>query len=144
MGVKSIFWALLLALMAGVAWHYRDAQVLQSLIHPLQRSFQRAPVDDALRPDGGLDQKKNGAPSTKAVAGVRKCLIGSRVEYTDGGCPPGSRESAVRGGSLTVLEAQRPRTLPGPDAAASASTLRDLVVKPGEASLTEKAIEQIK
>lgn len=60
------------------------------------------------------------ASAPASATGVRKCRRGASVTYTNGECPPGSREEAVDAGTVTVLPAERPGA---PAASASATPL---------------------
>lgn len=65
--------------------------------------------------------------SAAAAGGARRCRTSAGVVYTNGTCPPGSREEAIARGSVTVLPAPpaaaRPAAAP---ASGSGSLLREL------------------
>lgn len=91
-----------------------------------------------------------GAPGTSvggtSMAGsdgaLRKCRRGAQIEYTNGLCPPGTREEAVRGGSLSVLPAP-----PAPAAAVTAASaqplLRGLARDVDGREMQDKRIERV-
>jgi hypothetical protein len=113
-----------LALLAAAAWNQRDGVPWRGVIAPLQRALTDQPVEH---------------PSA-AVGGVRRCALDTGIVYTDGDCPKGSRQQPLASGSLTVVPAQ---AAPRPaDPAASAATVRDLALKPGEPTLREKHMTQ--
>jgi hypothetical protein len=65
--------------------------------------------------------------SAAAAGGARRCRTSAGIVYTNGACPPGSREEAIARGSVTVLPAPpvtaRPAAAP---ASGSGSLLREL------------------
>lgn len=149
---KAVSSIVLLALLAGAAWWWRDWPPLRQARADLGAFYDRmaggihAPAaGSASRPVAGTGGR-SGAPAAaagKAPAGTRKCVDGPYVLYTNGDCPPGSREQRLDGGTLTVLPAApRGDGAGAAEPAASSSTLRDLALKPGEPTLKEKAMDK--
>ena len=130
MSLRTLSWMLLLAAaLAAAAWWARD--------HPRLRAW----LPQAL---SGLPQAVSPGPAPPAAAaGVRKCRGAQGLVYTDGACPPGTREEALDG-ALSVLPAVRPPTVaPPPDAAGSAQTpLRRLAGPDDSAAHRERVLEQ--
>jgi hypothetical protein len=83
-----------------------------------------------------------GGPELKTPeqAGLRKCVTGSRVAYSDQPCPPGSREEAIRGGAVTVVSMPKPTADPASDAG-SAPRLVKADSKEAIDRQREKAVE---
>lgn len=82
---RLLTWTLLLAALAGVAlWAGRD--------HPRVRALWSAVAPAVPTPE---------APAARA----RKCVAGAEVVYTNDTCPPGTREQALQGGTVSVLPA---------------------------------------
>ncbi len=108
---KTLFWTLLLGLIASFAWHYHDAPLIQRWINPPPAvvSEERSWRDDAAeRAQTASRARGPSATSTTATAkgGLRKCRQGSTVVYTDDDCPAGTQELRVSG-TVTVLKDQR-------------------------------------
>ena len=147
MTIKTIFGALILAVLLSMAWHYRQAEFIQQWVHhgdqakPVDISFDNAPPPSAGPPPQSAERQPT---AVKVVGGMRKCKKGAQVIYTDGDCPVGSKELDIHGGSVTVVPGQSPVSKLA-DSAQSASrpNVRDLLVDPKGANLQEKRIEQI-
>ena len=82
-----------------------------------------------------------GAPDADASGMARKCLVEGGVLYTNGKCPPGSREQPVGGGTVSVMPA-------GPSAAPASAPrrpahVREWLVKPDEVNLKDKRMEEV-
>lgn len=85
-----------------------------------------------------LAERRVSRPALVAAPRMRKCLRGTEVLYTDGDCPPGSREKAVERGSLNVLPAVRPK----PPASAGIPTIRDDLLGRESGDLKAQQIER--
>ena len=83
-------------------------------------------------------------PMPSGAAGIRKCLRGSEVLYTQGACPPGSREAALTQGSITVVPPIKatPQAA-APEAGASRPNVRTLLRPPGEPDLRERQMDRV-
>jgi hypothetical protein len=81
-----------------------------------------------------------GLPPGKGAADVYKCLVGTAVHYSTEPCPPGSQETAMTRGTVTVLAAPA-AALPA-SAPASLPTVRDLLAPPGKVDMQEQRIDQ--
>ncbi|OWQ86850.1 hypothetical protein CDN99_19245 [Roseateles aquatilis] len=92
--------------------------------------------------DGGARDTGSGAPA--AANGLRRCMQNGTTLYTnEAACPPGSKEVAVKGGSVSVVPAFKPPPAP-PSASGSASGIpnaRDLLA-PKDGTLHEKMMER--
>lgn len=104
MTIARITLTVLALLLAAFGWRHRDA--LGAFLSP--------PPAEAPRPakiefDNGTVRQV--APPASATAakppppgGVRKCRKpGGELVYTDGNCPPGSKEQALAGGAVNVV-----------------------------------------
>jgi hypothetical protein len=128
MSVRTGLAVTLLALLVAAAWTQRDRLPWRSVVRPLQRALTDQSTE---RPTAG---------AAGSVGGVRRCALDSGIVYTDGDCPRGSRQQSTVAESLTVVPAA---PVPqAPDPTASAATLRDLALKPGEPTLREKHMAQ--
>lgn len=96
---KTLVALLVAAVLAGLAWHYRDHDALRGLLRPVRAGLQGA----AASGEGARPGRTTPAASAPAARLMRKCLKDGQVLYTDDACPPGSQEEAVSGGSLTVF-----------------------------------------
>lgn len=84
------------------------------------------------------------AAVARVAGGPRKCRRGGEVLYTDGACPPGSREMTLGGGSVTVMPSAAPAAkLKAP--AASLPHVRDLLLgdPARDAELRDKRMDAI-
>lgn len=106
MSIRGLILALLALGLLGLAWQQRG---------PLQAwlGASAAQVERATR--GGAD----GPAASGRPGGLRKCVKGQEVSYTNGPCPGGFVEQAVSGGTVTVLPAT---PAPKPSEAASGPT----------------------
>lgn len=110
-----------LALIVGVllvlalGWRYRD-----SVFGPgTADSIPGTPAGAAFKFDNGTNRDLTGTTRVvpRPAAGPRRCQRGESVVYTDGTCPPGTKEAALGKGTINVV--QMPRPAPPPQAAAS-------------------------
>jgi hypothetical protein len=125
MRLRTLSWMLLLAAaLAAGAWWARD--------HPRLRALwpQALPA---------LPQAVLPAPPAVA-AGARKCRGAAGLVYTDGACPPGTREETLQG-ALSVLPAVRPAA-PADTAASAQTPLRRLAGPDDSAAQRERVLEQ--
>ncbi|WP_284614466.1 hypothetical protein [Aquabacterium humicola] len=143
--IQSFRLVCLVGALAAVVWWLRDTPPLRELAARLRTSApaqwitqQGATIEREVRPPAA-----NAAPGVAAAA-LRKCIDGAQVTYTNGDCPAGSRAQAVSGGTITVLPAT-PVPAPPPGAVASGSVMSELAgVKPGEPTLKDKYLDQVK
>jgi hypothetical protein len=119
MGFKSAAGLAGVALAVAAVWFWRDA-----LAPP------RAWLSWRTAPE---------APSA-AGAGLHKCIDAGRVLYVNGGCPAGSHEQALGGGTVSVVA----RT-PAPTGAAASAlpNARDLLLDPRGVEIKDRRIEEI-
>lgn len=137
--LKTVFTGLLLLMLAAIGWSQRNAPWLQELLGTREA---RAP---SIRFDNGTVREANAAsepasvPSDKplTLTGVRKCLRGTVVVYTDKTCPPGTQQMAI-GGTVNVVDGQRPR--PAPDARPQGQSAH---APGGEPTLRDKYMEAV-
>jgi len=142
---NAVIGTVVLALLAGLgAWHW-DLAGVRGHARALLPAAPGKPFASAQRPAGRTDRAAAalGQSATPARAGARKCMSASSVSYTDGDCPPGSREQALTGGSLTVV-AGAPIAGRAGGPAASAARLRSLALEPGEPTLRERQMDRLK
>jgi hypothetical protein len=144
MPFRAIALTVLVLFAAAFGWRYRHAEWLQGVFSP--------PVATKAKPivfDNGTVRTPPPPASgpMPAAIGMRKCLRGTTVSYTDQPCPPGSREAPVNRGVVTVVEATAPAPAPAPAPAAKPSAgpllpnARD-AIRPAGPSLNEQAIER--
>ncbi len=138
MPLRAIALTALALFVAAVGWRYRNAEGL--------RSWLATPAATKAKPivfDNGTVHappvRASGAATAPAATGLRKCLRGQTVSYTDQPCPPGSREAEVNRGSVTVVDGQTPAAKPS--AGLKLPNARD-AIRPEGPSLNEQAIER--
>lgn len=140
MSIRGLVIALVLLAGVGLAWQKR-AQ--------LQAWLGTAPPVAAAIPsfnEPSADQPARTVEGRAKLGGLRKCVNGQQVSYTNVECPPGHREQAVTAGAVNVVPAT---PVARPAAAASsaggqAALHRALDVAPDDQlreRLMERAVE---
>lgn len=107
MSIRGLVIGLLLVSVLGLGWQQRE---------PLQAWL----GSSAAKVQSLTEASSGGSAAGDAKArpgGLRKCVKGQEVSYTNAECPAGYRDQAVTGGSVTVVAAT-----PVPKPAASASS----------------------
>jgi hypothetical protein len=140
--MKLVFAVLVAVVLGAVLWGARDTAFVRQFMQPVVGTAPAIRFDNdttALPPAG------DSTPARQDIrSGMRKCLRGAEVLYTDAPCPAGSREAKVAGGAVTVLPGTPATTvLRPPKAAASAPNVRDLLLPPGEANLRDRQMEKV-
>jgi len=103
MSLRGLIVAAVFLAALGLAWQKRDS---------LQAWFSHAQGEVVATARAATD-------SAKPAGGLRKCVKGQQVTYTNDKCPPGHQEQAVAG-AVTVLPAP-PVSKPAEPASASSS-----------------------
>ena len=143
MSMKALIF-LLVAALAAAGWYFRDTAMVGGIVRDVEKML------DSVRPASGVRADKNGKAieagktdsSKKAAGGLRKCVAGEKITYTDEACPPGSRESAISGGNVTVLPAQRGAPAETDKAGKAAAAPPEAARVKEELSMREKRMEQ--
>lgn len=124
--------AALALLLAALGWRHRDD------LGGLLRAPPAAAPAAAISFDNGSVRQPAAPPAPGAAAvpgpppgGVRKCRRpGGELVYTDGRCPPGSREQALGGGAVNTVSATESGWRPAkPPAEAPGPALREQIVE---------------
>lgn len=91
-----------------------------------------------------LPRSEPAADAGKAGAGgLRKCVNGQQVSYTNVACPPGTHEQAVTAAPLTVLPATPvPKPAQAGQASSGPAALREALDMKPEPTLRDKAMER--
>jgi hypothetical protein len=138
--VKPLIAVIVIATLATLAWRHRNSTIVRDWAFDqlaaqgeARKVARTAPADNR--------SAQGSASQPRPVVGVRKCLVDGKLTYTNQACPSGSREQAL-GGTLTVLSFPSPTAAQPSTAAASRPTIRDLTGNPGEATLTDKRIDE--
>ena len=141
MSISRIFYGLALVLVLAVGWHYRNSDTVQSLIDPPSRHPVKVEFDNGTaHPPAPLQAVE----PPKSVAGVRKCKKGNAVIYTDGNCPPDSKELSISSGSVTVVPGQSVgSSISSNIPALPASPSRDANPGADEQSIRDKMMERV-
>lgn len=109
----------LLALALAAAWRLGALAPLMPAMRSTATAVLGAPTSDGTRPGAGTGS-----------GGLRKCVAGERVLYTDAACPPGYSSATVQGQVnvvAPVVPASVPAARPAPGAAAE-GTLREQMI----------------
>jgi hypothetical protein len=88
-----------------------------------------------------LKQRLASGATATSPPGLRKCMAGERVVYTDGACPRGMRGQAFDG-ALSVVPAG-PAARPVEPAASTLPHARTLLAPPGGPDLKEQRIDAV-
>lgn len=100
----------LVLVVAATGWRYRS--VWMDAPEPPSAAFT---TQASAWPDAGTAPSAGGVPEAGSVqqlirraaptpvGGPHKCRKGKRVIYTEGGCPEGTEELAIQGGTVTVV-----------------------------------------
>ena len=138
MSTRALIVALLAAL-AAAGWYFRDSAPVSGLVRDAGKMAGAIPLEKPVRVDKSGAEK---SAAGKAAGVLRKCVAGEKVTYTDEKCPPGSRESPISGGNVTVLPAQR-GTPAGEDTAGKAAGAASEPARvKDELNMREKRMEQ--
>ena len=128
MSGKLLLTLLLVAILAGAAWYYRDNPDLRRWLGQQQAA---------------TDTQVKGATPDAAAAGLRKCRGGGKVVYTDGDCPKGSAEQPIKG-SVTVVPSQPGSAAkPAPGAPDPAATRAHDLLLPDDAKARQGANDKV-
>lgn len=111
--LKTVFTGLLLLMLGAIGWSQRNAPWLQDMLGTNHSPPATIRFDNGSVRDANAASEPASAPSDKplTLTGVRKCLRGNVVVYTDKTCPPGSKQMAI-GGTVNVVCSQQPRAAP--------------------------------
>lgn len=116
-----------LLLLAASAWRYRDAPFWREWVG----SARPAPGSPArIEFENGSNRDATGVTRVvpRQAAGPRKCRQGERVVYTDGACPPGTKEIEIAQGTLNVVSMPRAASAAPAPASAPLPGMADRVV----------------
>ena len=118
-----------LLLIVALGWRYRNVALAPGAGY----STRGAASSAVFKFDNGTNRDLTGTTRVvpRAAAGPRRCQRGESVIYTDGDCPPGTKEAALGKGTVNVVK--MPRPAPPPQAAAS-------MPQPG---LADRVVEQM-
>lgn len=133
MSIRGLVIALLLVGALGLAWQQRE---------PLQAWLGTSAAKVQSLAEASTDSRPAaGASGPKArPGGLRKCVKGQEISYTNAECPPGYRDLAVTAGSVTVLPAT---PVPKPaEASSGPSSLHKALGITRDDTLKEKAIDR--
>lgn len=92
MSIRALITVLLVLAALGLAWQQRA---------PLQAWFGAS----VTRVEQMSRSAADPGASKDAPGGLRKCVKGQQVSYTNAACPPGTTEQAVTAGTVTVVPA---------------------------------------
>jgi hypothetical protein len=137
--IKPMLWGLVGLGLLATAWRYRD--------HEAVRAWWPTPAQAAKPIKFDNDTPRSVDPALAPASsdrshwwadGIRKCVQGKQVSYTDRACPPGSQElGPSKQGLVNVLAGDRPA---GP--VVIPATGRDPIEAPGTKHLREQAVER--
>lgn len=133
MSLRGLVVSAVLLAACVLAWQKREG---------LQSWLRQAQSGAAAGARAATDAVQSTAPTTTpqpAPGGLRKCVKGQQVTYTNAECPPGHREQAVAG-DVTVLPAP-PVSKPAEEASAPSQLHQALGLTPDE-KLRQKIMDR--
>jgi hypothetical protein len=144
MSAKTICVVLAIAAVAGAGWYYRDSPELSGILGGIRKDLDVIHIDNGVRvgKDGkalSADKKDSGS---KAAGGLRKCVSGAQITYTDEVCPAGSREMPISSGNVTVVPATRGAPAADADKSAKAASGEPARNKE-DLNMRDKRVEQV-
>jgi hypothetical protein len=140
MPVKFLIALIVIATLSALVWRYGDSAIVRNWAFG-ELAAHANPTTGSRTAPANTPSSYAGLNRVNPALGVRKCQVDGKLTYTNGACPSGSREQAL-GGSLTVMSLRAATTPLASPGAASHATVRDLVGHPGEATLSEKRIDE--
>jgi hypothetical protein len=131
MSIRGLVIALLLVGALGLAWQQRE---------PLQAWLGTSASKVQSVAEAATSSSPAGDAAKARPGGLRKCVKGQEISYTNAECPPGYRDLAVTAGSVTVLPAT---PVPKPEEASSGpSALHKALGVTRDDTLKDKIIER--
>lgn len=146
--VKFVLVGLVVVVLGKLIWSHRGDDWVQNLLRPqglakLDIKFDNGSVRDAAVANEPQIAPAAASQTVKNVAGqLKKCVTAGKTTYTDQVCPFGAKVAAVNGGSVVVLEAQKPKADHNVAATGGQKTLRDALDISGGEDLKRKMIER--
>ncbi len=144
MSIQKIVLVIGLSVVAAAGWRFGQSATFQRWIAA------DAPPPPAFRFDNGsarvpeADPEEAPASAARLASSLHKCIRGSQVVYTDGNCPPGTKEQDITRGTVTVVPGQAPvKATATTETEPRRKNIRDVLVPPEETSLKDKRMEQV-
>lgn len=151
MMLKRIFMGLLFAVVLAAGWRVMGpAGGLSAWLQP-RSTAPAKPIEFDNGSVRALQQAASDAvtaavakPQPRVPGRMRKCKKGDSVVYTDAACPTGSREMAVSGGTVTVVDGPKPPPgeAQGEPQGPHRPNVRDLLGPDRGQSLADKQMER--
>jgi hypothetical protein len=147
MSIQKIVLVVGLSVVAAAGWRFGQSPTFQRWIAADAPSPPPAFQFDngsARMPDTEPDPEAAPASAARLASGLHKCIRGSQVVYTDGNCPPGTKEQDMTRGTVTVVPGQAPvKTTATTDTEPRRKNIRDVLAPPEANSLKDKRMEQV-
>ncbi len=144
MAGKLITGAVLLGAVALAAWLWRDTPVVRGTTAKLQASSAGRWVAGQV---AALTSEKSGhgkpAAAPHQAATLHKCSGEAGITYTNGACPPGSRQLPVDG-VVTVIPAVRATKAEEPASGPVQGPLAEMAGPPLKGNMIDKHLDNIK
>lgn len=134
MSLRGLVVSAVLLVVCVLAWQKREG---------LQSWLRQAQSGAAAGARAATDAVTSAAPTTTpqpARGGLRKCVKGQQVTYTNAECPPGHREQAVAG-DVSVLPAP-PVSKPAEEASSAPSQLHQALGLTPDPKLKQKIMDR--
>lgn len=136
-------------ILGKVGWSHRGDDWVQNLLRPSDVAkpikFDNGSVRDAaVAPLSQASREAMNIPANNEPGKLKKCLVATKVIYTDQVCPAGAIVAPVNGGNVVVLDAQKSSVNANDKAAAQQGrkTLRDALDLSGGDDLKAKMMER--
>ena len=144
MAGKWITGAVLLGVVAAAAWLGRDTPAVRDASARLQASSAGRWV---ARQAAVLTSDGSGNPTTtkpQAAATLHKCSGEAGISYTNGPCPPGSRQLPVDGVVTVVPAVRAPAPAEAPASGPVQGPLADMAGPPLKGNMIDKHLDGMK
>lgn len=139
MSLRSLAIATILLAVLGLAWQKQEQ--LQAWLGGARASSTWAPsLSDPLVATRPTAEGATPTSATSRPGGLRKCVKGQQVSYTNVECPPGHQELAVTAAPVNVLPAT-PVSKPA-ESSSGPSSLHKALDLTRDDTLRERAIER--
>ena len=135
-----------IAIVASVAWRYRNAQWIKQLLlveGPAQVNikFDNGSVRDVKPPPNAVTTSTN-KNDQNAVGKLKKCVRKYEVIYTDQPCPVDAKLAPIKGGTVTEIKGTTPQTESANVAPQGPKALRDALDISGNNNIREQMMER--
>lgn len=138
---------LVVVVIGRMAWDHRNDGWIQKFLRPdgpakVDIRFDNGSIRDAAVILGQPPGASNNRVVENTPGLLKKCVRGREVVYTDQLCPTGATVTAVNGGNVTVLDANKPKKEERITSQDRRTSLRDALDLSGNENIRDKMMER--